>query len=194
MEVFELADEAPSSLAVVADHRTTIALAGFDPDQPRDAQGRWAEWPIATVTDPAGRRVRLTERAWPHILRGRPNMADHRDAVLATVEAPDLEDADPHPSGRRRRLYRQGVGADRWLRVVVEDDKHEQTARIVEGTVVTASGEGRQGAPERPDDLAGIADERPVVVVDGQRAARVQQRAGAHELDVARRPCASQPR
>ena len=46
-------------------------------------------------------------------------MADHLDAIAATIRRPDFREPDPEVAGRER-LFRRGVGPQRWLRVVVE--------------------------------------------------------------------------
>jgi hypothetical protein len=51
----------------------------------------------ATVVDPDGRAVALTEERWAHITDGHAELAHFRDEVLETVRAPDKRLAGPTP-------------------------------------------------------------------------------------------------
>jgi hypothetical protein len=82
---------------------------------------------LAEVIDPQGRRVELTAERWAHILEEHEEMAMHRDAVLATVTAPQHRGRDPRP--RRERYWRRGLGPSRWLLAVI--DFGTDPARIV---------------------------------------------------------------
>jgi len=77
--------------------------------------------------DPAGRRVVLDVAAWGHIIDEHPELAPHRDAVIATVAKPDHRGSDPRPG--RERYWRRGLGPSRWLMVVV--DYGSVPARVV---------------------------------------------------------------
>ena len=70
------------------------------------------------AVDPDGRRVVLDAAGWRHIVDEHPELAPHREAVLATVACPDHRSSDPRP--RRERFWRRGLGPSRWLMVVVE--------------------------------------------------------------------------
>ena len=73
----------------------------------------------ATVTDPDGRRVELTEERWAHIVEPErhPEMADHLADVLRTIEKPDNQ----FPGNEADEVWFlvENVGPSRWLQVVV---------------------------------------------------------------------------
>lgn len=48
---------------------------------------------MAPVRSIGGVPIRLTEEQWQHIVAGHPEMANERDRVLQTIEAPDLVQA-----------------------------------------------------------------------------------------------------
>ena len=70
------------------------------------------------ASDPDGRPVVLDDRTLAHLVRRRPGMTAHVDAILAAVERPDLREDDPVPG--RERFYRRDIDPRRWLRVVVD--------------------------------------------------------------------------
>lgn len=83
---------------------------------------------VARIVDRAGREVVLLSRIWHgKIIRDHPELADHLDAVIATVIRPDHVEQDGRP--RRERLYRRNVGPSRWLLAVVSFE--QEPARIV---------------------------------------------------------------
>jgi hypothetical protein len=49
------------------------------------------------TVDPDGRRVMLDAVGWRHIVDEHAELASHREAVLATVSAPDHRGPDPRP-------------------------------------------------------------------------------------------------
>lgn len=79
------------------------------------------------AVDPDGRRVVLDVAAWRHIMDEHAELEPHREAVLATVAAPDHRGSDPRPG--RARYWRRGLGPSRWLMVVV--DFESVPARVV---------------------------------------------------------------
>ncbi len=88
------------------------------------------EPPAATIVDPDGRGVELSEQRWAHIIAGHPELVPHRSEVLQAVEAPSVRMA-----GRtlgEEWFYLEAVGPSRWLKVVV---RYEATGR---GWIVTA--------------------------------------------------------
>lgn len=85
---------------------------------------------FATVVDPDGRRVDLTEERWAHITDGHPELARYRNEVLETVRAPSRRGRG-HTAGEEW-FYRERTGPSRWLKVVV---RYEATGR---GWIVTA--------------------------------------------------------
>lgn len=70
------------------------------------------------TVDPDGRRVVLDVAGWRHIVVEHGELTPHREAVLATVAAPDHHARDPQPG--RERYWRCGLGPSRWLMVVVD--------------------------------------------------------------------------
>ena len=79
------------------------------------------------AVDPDGRGVVLDLAGWQHIVDEHGELAPHREAVLATVAAPDHRGSDPRPG--RERYWRHGLGPSRWLMVVV--DYESMPARVV---------------------------------------------------------------
>lgn len=71
----------------------------------------------ATVADPNGINVELSEERWAHITAGHPEIAPFLDAVLEAVRAPDrrIPGRDPGETW----FYLRIVGLSRWLKVVV---------------------------------------------------------------------------
>ena len=70
------------------------------------------------VIDPDGRRVVCDAGTRLHLAIGRPDLLDHLDSILTTIEAPDHREPDPRPG--RERFFRQDLDPRRWLRVVVD--------------------------------------------------------------------------
>jgi hypothetical protein len=81
------------------------------------------------VIDPDGRPIVFDARASAHLMRGRPQMLRHIDAIESAVRRPDLRLDDPRPL--REQFYRRDLDPGRWLRVVVDFSE-------VPGFVVTA--------------------------------------------------------
>lgn len=74
--------------------------------------------PEATTTiDLDGTPVELTAERWNHILRGHPDLAPHRDAILAAISAPTIRRPGREPNEWWH--YLEGAGPSRWLKVVV---------------------------------------------------------------------------
>lgn len=73
--------------------------------------------PPLIAADPEGREVWIEADTWVHVLAGHPEMADHFDDVVLTIEDPDVVEDDPRPG--RLRYFRRG-GPERWLRVVTQ--------------------------------------------------------------------------
>jgi hypothetical protein len=84
----------------------------------------------ASVVDPDGRAVELTEERWAHITGGHPELVRFRDEVLGTVRAPDRRLAGPTLG--EAWFYKENVGPSRWLKVVVHYESGER------GWIVTA--------------------------------------------------------
>lgn len=74
----------------------------------------------ATVIEPDGRTVVLTDAAWRHILREHGEMAPFERAVIETITHPVDRTPDERP-GRERYIH-DNVGPSRFLTVVVQFD------------------------------------------------------------------------
>lgn len=85
----------------------------------------------ATVIEPLGRTVVLTEGAWAHIIREHPEMARYERGVIETITHPIDQRDDPRPG--RERYLSERAGPSRFLTVVVHFDNDT-------GAVVTAFG------------------------------------------------------
>jgi hypothetical protein len=74
---------------------------------------------IATVTDPDGRRVDLTDERWAYIIRPdrHPELEPLQAQILAAVERPD--DRLRGREANEEWFYVSGVGPRLWLRVVL---------------------------------------------------------------------------
>ena len=97
---------------------------------------------VGEATTPDRIRVVIFADTWhDHVLDpqvGHAEMAQHIDAVLAAIAAPDHREPDERP--RRERFYKRDVGPSRWLMVVV--DFGQEPARVI-----TALGYGHGRAP-----------------------------------------------
>jgi hypothetical protein len=87
---------------------------------------------IASVTDPDGRRVDLTDERWAHILYRHVELCDLQDEIFAAVQFPHSRYPGRLPG--EEWFYAAGAGAgagagpSRWLRVVVISE--EERGRI----------------------------------------------------------------
>lgn len=72
---------------------------------------------LATVTDPQGRQVDLTDTQWAHILQGRGAAAPSQEEVLQAIRDP--HDVLPGRKSNELWYYKADIGPSRWLRVVV---------------------------------------------------------------------------
>jgi hypothetical protein len=71
------------------------------------------------TVDPDGWRVAFTARTWRHIQSVRPELLNYVDAIISTVNQPDVREPEPRPG--RERFYRRHVtDRIRWMRVVVD--------------------------------------------------------------------------
>jgi hypothetical protein len=83
---------------------------------------------VASGVDPDGREVVLLARIWQGKIRvSHPDVADHLDAIIETVAAPDHVEPDLRP--QRTRFYKRKIGPSRWLLVVVSFE--QEPARII---------------------------------------------------------------
>jgi hypothetical protein len=72
---------------------------------------------LATVTDPDGRTVALTQQTWNHITNRHPELRPFRGAILAAVRTPTLRRGGRMPG--EEWFYLRVLGPSRWLKVVV---------------------------------------------------------------------------
>lgn len=77
---------------------------------------------LASVSDPEGRLVVLSEEGWTHITgvgraAGHPELAAHLVAVTRATETPDRRVRGRRPD--EEWFYLADVGPSRWLKVVV---------------------------------------------------------------------------
>jgi hypothetical protein len=72
---------------------------------------------LATVIDPDGVPVDLTDTQWDHICEQRPRLAELRDEILRSVSKPDATAPGKKPN--ETWFFLRGVGPTAWLRVVV---------------------------------------------------------------------------
>lgn len=75
---------------------------------------------IATMTDPRGRTVWLTQERWEHIIEGHPEVERHLDGLKKCVET-----AENRTKGNRpgvEKLWVRKIGPAKWFAVVVAYD------------------------------------------------------------------------
>ena len=84
--------------------------------------------------DPEGRRVVLTDRAWLHILESHGEMEAYLEAILLTVQLPDIRRRGH--AANEEWYFAAYAGPSRWLHVVVHFFGDE-------GSVTTAFGRSR---------------------------------------------------
>lgn len=75
---------------------------------------------IATVLDPDGRSVALSEARWAHITGGHPELRQSRGSVPGAVHAPSRRLPGRAPG--EAWFHKADVGLSRWLKVVVRYD------------------------------------------------------------------------
>jgi hypothetical protein len=76
---------------------------------------------VTGTRSPDGRMILLFTASWGHVLAGHPEMEDHLDMVMKTLEDPEHREPDQRVG--RERFFRRG-GPEAWMRVVVELDGH----------------------------------------------------------------------
>lgn len=72
---------------------------------------------IAETRGADGRAVEIRATTWQHVSATHPEMTNHLNDVIATIESPEILADDPRAG--RSRLFRR-CGPERWLRVIVE--------------------------------------------------------------------------
>lgn len=77
------------------------------------------EAPTTEARSPEGRPVLLFARTWQHIMVGHPEMEDHLETIVETLQQPEHREPDPRIG--RERFFRRG-GPEAWMRVVVQID------------------------------------------------------------------------
>lgn len=93
--------------------------------------------------DYRGRVVVLSAERWRHILDGHAVMAEHLDALAATIATPEIVNRDPARVHREVLYRRLRPGGRRFLKVVVHyrpvaPTEPDATASEWWGTVLTA--------------------------------------------------------
>jgi hypothetical protein len=73
---------------------------------------------LAHARLPEGRTVVITDAVWGHVITRHENMAPYLSHVLQAIRVPDHREPDVRAG--RERLFRRGLGPQRWLRVVIE--------------------------------------------------------------------------
>jgi hypothetical protein len=84
--------------------------------QPK-AQSKPPDDLLATMTDPQGRTVWLTEERWKHIIDGHPEVERHLDGLKRCVQT-----AEKRSKGNRKgaeKLWARNIGPAKWFCVVV---------------------------------------------------------------------------
>jgi hypothetical protein len=84
---------------------------------------------VASILDPDGRPVDLTEDRWRHIVAGHPDLRPYLRSILDAVRHPDRR--VPGRGADEEWFYLADAGPSRWLKVVV----HFESGR---GRIVTA--------------------------------------------------------
>lgn len=72
---------------------------------------------IATIRDPQGRTVQLTQAAWEHIQEGHPDMANFLEDIKKIVQTAEIRTAGRFPD--TEKLWAQNRCRCRWAMVVV---------------------------------------------------------------------------
>jgi hypothetical protein len=96
---------------------------------------------MATMIDPQGRTVWLTEERWKHIIDGHKEVERHMDALKKCVQTAEKRSAGNYPGAEK--LWVRNIDPSKWFCVVVRYE-----GRI--GTVRTALAVKRG---PRPGDL-----------------------------------------
>jgi hypothetical protein len=92
-------------------------VAGSDP--PEDL--------IATITDPQGRTVWLTQERWDHIIEEHPEVEKHLEALKKCVQTAEKRTKGNYSGSEK--LWRRNVGPARWFCVVVRYERRTGTVR-----------------------------------------------------------------
>jgi hypothetical protein len=108
-----------AQLARLARHAHELAGFSRGSGLAPDASSPLEDEMVAAGRTPDGRFAVLVPRSWEHILAGHPEMQEHVEAVIETIEQPEHREPDPRVG--RERYFRRG-GPERWLRVVLELD------------------------------------------------------------------------
>jgi hypothetical protein len=97
---------------------------------------------IATMTDPKGRTVWLTQERWEHIIEGHPEVGRHLKSLKKCVQT-----AEKRTKGRydgTEKLWACNLGPAKWFFVLVAYEGRT-------GTVRTALADGR--GPRQGDEI-----------------------------------------
>jgi hypothetical protein len=94
---------------------------------------------IATMTDPKGRTVLLTQERWEHILEGHPELARHLGTLKKCVELAESRTRGNFPDVEK--LWARNIGPAKWFTVVVRYEGRIGTIR----TAIAVTKGPRQG-------------------------------------------------
>lgn len=94
---------------------------------------------IATMTDPKGRTVWLTQERWEHILEGHPELARHLEGLKRCVELAENRTRGNYPDVEK--LWARNIGPAKWFTVVVRYEGRIGTIR----TAIAVTKGPRQG-------------------------------------------------
>jgi len=72
---------------------------------------------IATMTDPRGRTVWLTEERWKHIIEGHPEVERHLSVLKQCVQAAEKRTRGNYKGAEK--LWVRNTGPSKWFCVVV---------------------------------------------------------------------------
>lgn len=93
---------------------------------------------IATMTDPKGRTVTLTQERWEHIIEGHPEVERHLAALKQCVERAEARTRGK--SEDSEKLWLRNVGPAKWFSVLVRYEGRT-------GAIRTAHADGRGPKP-----------------------------------------------
>lgn len=94
---------------------------------------------IFEVTDKTGRKIRLTQKQWSHIVRKHPQVSSEKEKIIETIENPDkmVDSRQPDPNKRfYYKYYKNRPSPNKFVRVIVKYLNGEgfiMTAQFVSG-------------------------------------------------------------
>ncbi|MGO9321554.1 MAG: hypothetical protein ACLQBY_12225 [Solirubrobacteraceae bacterium] len=94
---------------------------------------------LATMTDPRGRTVWLTEERWKHIIEGHPEVERHLSVLKKCVETAEKRTRGNYKD--TEKLWARNIGPAKWFFVVVRYEGRTGAVR----TALAATKGPRQG-------------------------------------------------